>query len=537
MAVTITTKFYNKGQELYDEEGVYSGGRWMTDTAYYTGDVVIWESGAGAIKAYTAASNHTSSPSSEPETGGSWDTYWGAGVTVPLTLSKIVFTSPNLDSPNTAGTRSHILPGQADLGLWYEDSSNMYRISESQANADSTVFGYTARTFESFDLDNPALTLTLSGCNQDDWIEFIRQRIDDSGASYPLSYGSDLIDSEGLGSVICTCSSGTTASGAFGPSGWYVDEAGTTDHWVNVKFSSAKRVAKVDFNSMSGYEGRAFKVQGRYGDSGSYTDLYSSNLTYSTSTQTATFSNIDAYTNYRIYFLSKWGASSGMSVQSCNLYELATDEADTNNMPLYFNKDQIVYAFTANNPTSDTAQVQLEIDTENCVGSGTISSATTIYAWGWPDWENSVTVSGTTPTDPDVFYSTAVVFEVTSGEAYNCRLTAWDDATHTTTTNEILSTDRCRVTAAAFNCKNTLLNPTENEGVSCVYAPVYNRIFKGNTVYNGVNYYYGDFTLQYRTDSSVLGDFLMFKPMLYNIDGTISYGVHDFVIVLHYSYT
>ena len=27
-------------------------------------------------------------------------------------LSKIVFTSPNIDSPNTAGTRSHILPGQ-----------------------------------------------------------------------------------------------------------------------------------------------------------------------------------------------------------------------------------------------------------------------------------------------------------------------------------------------------------------------------------------------------------------------------------------
>ena len=47
-------------------------------------------------------------------------------------LSKIVFTSPNIDSPNTAGTRSHILPGQEDLGLWYEDTSNMYRISGKQ---------------------------------------------------------------------------------------------------------------------------------------------------------------------------------------------------------------------------------------------------------------------------------------------------------------------------------------------------------------------------------------------------------------------
>ena len=47
-------------------------------------------------------------------------------------LSKVVFTSPNIDSPNTAGTRSHILPGQADLGLWYEDDSNMYRASVKQ---------------------------------------------------------------------------------------------------------------------------------------------------------------------------------------------------------------------------------------------------------------------------------------------------------------------------------------------------------------------------------------------------------------------
>jgi hypothetical protein len=30
---------------------------------------------------------------------------------------------------------------------------------------------------------------------------------------------------------------------------------------------------------------------------------------------------------------------------------------------------------------------------------------------------------------------------------------------------------------------------------------------------------------------------LFFKPMLYGLHAGISYGVHDFVIVLHYSYT
>ena len=49
------------------------------------------------------------------------------------TIQKIVYTSPNIDSPNDAGTRSHILPGESDLALWYEDSSHMYRILPDQS--------------------------------------------------------------------------------------------------------------------------------------------------------------------------------------------------------------------------------------------------------------------------------------------------------------------------------------------------------------------------------------------------------------------
>ena len=79
------------------------------------------------------------------------------------------------------------------------------------------------------------------------------------------------------------------------------------------------------------------------------------------------------------------------------------------------------------------------------------------------------------------------------------------------------------------------------EGYSFIYPPVYNRIFKGNTVYNGISYYYGDFELQYRSvgiyGANAKGDFLIFKPMLYGDLSGISYGVHDFVICLHYSYT
>ena len=48
-------------------------------------------------------------------------------------LSTVVFTSPNLTSPNTAGTRSHILPGELPLATWYEVTGDqMWRIFNRQ---------------------------------------------------------------------------------------------------------------------------------------------------------------------------------------------------------------------------------------------------------------------------------------------------------------------------------------------------------------------------------------------------------------------
>lgn len=129
----------------------------------------------------------------------------------------------------------------------------------------------------------------------------------------------------------------------------------------------------------------------------------------------------------------------------------------------------------------------------------------------------------------------SVVFEVTEYECYGCRLTAWDDATHSTTLNEILMGDHCRVSAVALYYNGSDFKYPDS--VSEVHAPIYNRIFKGNTQYMGTDYYYGDFPMRHRTGGSTQGDFLFFKPMLYELHSGISYGVHDFVIVLHYSYT
>jgi hypothetical protein len=145
-------------------------------------------------------------------------------------------------------------------------------------------------------------------------------------------------------------------------------------------------------------------------------------------------------------------------------------------------------------------------------------------------------------TDPEMSISNSVTFRVTTGECYSCRLTAWDDVTHSTTNNEILQGDHCRVSAVAYNIDSASAEtPAELEGYSFVHPPVYNRIFKGNTIYMGTEYYYGDFSMRFRAPgiygANAKGDFLIFRPMLYGLHSGISYGVHDFVICLHYSYT
>ncbi len=163
---------------------------------------------------------------------------------------------------------------------------------------------------------------------------------------------------------------------------------------------------------------------------------------------------------------------------------------------------------------SDCQQPTVETYT-NCSGTletGTCSSGTTCFCMA-----NSIN------------------FEVTFGECYDCKLTAWDDVTHTTTLNEIIAGDHCRVsTVALYYTGADFQNP---DTVTEIQAPIYNRILKGNVSYMGTDYFYGTFDMQYRTADNTTGDKLFFKPMLYGLTPSISYGVHDFVVVLAYTYT
>lgn len=129
----------------------------------------------------------------------------------------------------------------------------------------------------------------------------------------------------------------------------------------------------------------------------------------------------------------------------------------------------------------------------------------------------------------------SVVFEVTAGECYDCRLTAWDDVTHSSTSSEMLADEHARVSAVAYRSGGTKNKPS---AFVEVHAPSYNIKVKGNTTVSGVDYYYGDFDMIYANPTTGKnGDYLIFKPWLEGIDGSVSYGIHDYVMTLHYTYS
>jgi len=139
----------------------------------------------------------------------------------------------------------------------------------------------------------------------------------------------------------------------------------------------------------------------------------------------------------------------------------------------------------------------------------------------------------------DIYGDTAVAFKITFGECYDCRLTAWDDVTHSTTLNELIAGDYVRVSTISFYAQDASATASlvDVDKLWFIKEPIKNRIFKGNTTVSGINYYYGDFDMRYRYEDGIYGDYLMFQPVLYGLHAGISYGVHDFVLVLHYSYT
>ena len=138
----------------------------------------------------------------------------------------------------------------------------------------------------------------------------------------------------------------------------------------------------------------------------------------------------------------------------------------------------------------------------------------------------------------DLFPSTSLHLIVKFGEAYNCYLTAWDDTTHTTTSNVVFSQQLLKLSAAVYR------STTSDNGYPGCGIQDKNNAYITSTVVSdmpicGNDYVFGKFNIVYYTGlNGDIGDVVVFRPRLSNVTkDDFPPGNYDFVITFHYQYT
>lgn len=489
-------------------------------------------------------------------------------------ISKVVFTSPNMVSPVVAGTRSHILPGEGDLGMWYEDTSNMYRIESEQLTTDTDYYNFISSTTTLLDLSLPSASVTVTGTtdNYEIFFGYVKEGVGCTAVGYDslnmstvvqdmrvkLEYSTEAtgVDEKGyLNNVLSTTVNepGDITKDVYDLSvdfdaddthndAWVVDVIdGIQECYVEIDLDKPYKITKIYMqgeyaydDTVAGYHHKRFfgnyKIFGKLLYNDSWAELYDGANTGDVDATVFLSENPNYFRYYKILIENNTGLTgcdvNYYAMSALQFYIFEYDNTPTRYKPMYYFKENggadVVYI----SDITDLGQSAYQLHINSTTGSGTLASGTELRGWG------------TLTSRVDFQTDDCVVFEATVGEAYNCRLTAWDDVTHSTTANELIQGDHVRLSALAFCSSNSKLTPSEvYDPINYVYGPVHNRILKGNTVYMEQNYYYGDFDLVYRFQEGVYGDFVLFKPMLYGIDSGISYGIHDYIITLHYSYT
>ncbi len=498
-------------------------------------------------------------------------------------ISKVVFTSPNIDSPAVAGTRSHILPGEGALGTWYEDTSSMYRIKEYQSTTASDYYNFKFSTTTDLNTFSLPSTVSVSGTSDsyDVFYDYMKASVGCTATGYralspsniteyrvKLEYSSSIADSNDdmaylpniMASGIVTPGVATTAiyettttfaAGDTYNIAWVAKViTGTADCYFEIDFDKPYKVTKIFMRGQYAYDIAPtptyfhkrffgnYTIHGRLKVTDAWTLLYTGANTTDIEASVFLSSTAGFYRYYKITILNNTGLT-GCTTTYYALSALQFFVYTYNNTPT---RNKAAYLFDTNGNAgalyiSDVNSLglnsyQLNV-ASSTISSGTLSSGILQRGTEFKSW-------GSLSNNVDFTVNDSIVFEVTTGEAYNCRLTAWDDVTHSTTTNELIQGDHVRCSAVAYCSTGSKLTPTESfppDPVNYVFGPIHNRILKGNTIDSGYNYFFGDFDLVYRFQSTIYGDFLIFKPMLYGIDTNISYGVHDYILTLHYSYT
>lgn len=224
-----------------------------------------------------------------------------------------------------------------------------------------------------------------------------------------------------------------------------------------------------------------------------------------------------------------------------SLYSVNTESTQT----IYYDSDN--YGFASSQSAQGTTSIEgttyyrYNITVTGTVGTATISGSTTTVSgsdsmctWKYSSADNN--------TDFWAHSRNTVLFEVINGEAYNCRLTAWDDDTHSSTSNKILSEGHYKANCLAYRARGGTkevpkagLDATHYGTNLLVHTPSYDLVLKGNESY------YGDFDLIHIANGGVTGsehgEYLLFLPRLADMDDSFTSGNYDFVTTLHYQYT
>ena len=222
--------------------------------------------------------------------------------------------------------------------------------------------------------------------------------------------------------------------------------------------------------------------------------------------------------------LNTWSAVDGAISYSDSNKKFTSDGNSGN---IFVMGSDGIKSFELDDLSEAGSQYAYDFTFSSVVGTSVVDTAEVFYSWkdnlqNTNVWSNS---------------QTSIIFEVTNGEAYDCRLTAWDDETHTTTTNKILDDEHYKVVATAYKAySGTTIAPQSDNGTDTMVHPAGIDIpLKGNVKY------FGDFDLIHIADGGITGsehgEYLIFTPRLHNMDSTFASGNYDFVTTLHYQYT
>lgn len=180
--------------------------------------------------------------------------------------------------------------------------------------------------------------------------------------------------------------------------------------------------------------------------------------------------------------------------------------------------------------TTGKRVLNLSVSFSEVTGSGIVQAGTPMF-----HQYSNISVSGTCirPQPRWQHGENSIIFTCSFGEGYSCFLTAWDDETHSTTNNKILTGEHYRVDAVAYrsNIASAAHKPTFNSSRCLVYPPGNDVILKGN------DKFYGKFDLIYSVISGEYGEYLCFIPRMVGIDDSFVACAYDFVTTLHYQYT